>query len=58
MPGVSSGVGGPCPEGYYCPIQTEDPIPCPNATYRDTLGGLLYKVLLKQLYFDSTFSFS
>lgn len=40
MPGVSSGIGGPCPPGYYCPEQTEDPIPCPNGTYRDALGGL------------------
>ena len=36
---TSTGIGGPCPTGYYCPEQTEDPIPCPNGTYRDVLRG-------------------
>ena len=36
---TTSGIGGPCPTGYYCPQQTEDPIPCPNGTYRDVIRG-------------------
>lgn len=36
---TTSGIGGPCPPGFYCPLQTEDPIPCPNGTYRDTSQG-------------------
>ena len=31
---TSTGYGGPCPTGFYCPIQTEDPTPCPTGTYR------------------------
>lgn len=38
-PETTSGVGGPCPAGFYCPEKTEDPVPCPNATYRDAIGG-------------------
>ena len=38
-PATSTGDGGPCPAGFYCPVQTEDPIPCPNTTYRDVQGG-------------------
>lgn len=33
--GTSTGDGGPCPPGFYCPTQTEDPTPCPASTYRD-----------------------
>lgn len=32
---VATGIGGPCPEGSYCPAQTEDPIPCPQGTFSD-----------------------
>ena len=35
-PGITSGVGGPCPVGHYCPEQTSVPIDCPIGTYRDT----------------------
>ena len=42
-PETTSGIGGPCPAGYYCPEQTENPAPCPNTTYRpDILGEALY----------------
>ncbi len=27
---------GPCPAGYYCPIGTAEPIPCPAGTYSAT----------------------
>ena len=33
---TSSGIGGPCPTGHYCPQQTTDPFPCANGTYLDT----------------------
>lgn len=36
---TTSGIGGPCPPGFYCPVQTEDPLPCPNGTYRDVPQG-------------------
>ena len=36
---TSLGLGGPCPEGRYCPAQTEDPILCPNSTFRNTTMG-------------------
>jgi len=36
---TTSGLGGPCPAGSYCIEGTEDPIPCPNTTYRDTEGA-------------------
>ena len=39
MPYTTSGIGGPCPAGFYCPQQTEDPLPCPNTTYRDATNG-------------------
>ena len=35
----NTGIGGPCPAGYYCIERTEDPTPCPNTTYRDTIGA-------------------
>jgi hypothetical protein len=34
--GTTSGTGGPCPPGHYCPAQTSVPDPCPIGTYRDT----------------------
>lgn len=37
---TTSGVGGPCPTGYYCPVKTEDPMACPIGTYRDSLQGM------------------
>lgn len=36
---TTSGLGGPCPPGFYCPTQTEDPMSCPNGTYRDLPQG-------------------
>ena len=36
---TTSGIGGPCPQGHYCPQQTEDPIACPNGTYRNAEFG-------------------
>ena len=24
---------GPCPQGYYCPVGTDEPIPCPRGTF-------------------------
>ena len=36
---TTSGIGGPCPAGHYCPLQTEDPIMCSNGTYRDIEFG-------------------
>lgn len=36
---TTTGIGGPCPAGFYCPQQTEDPIACPNGTYRDAIMG-------------------
>ena len=30
---TTSGIGGPCPTGHYCPQGTEDPIMCPNGTF-------------------------
>lgn len=30
---------GPCPSGNYCPIGTQEPVPCPADTYRSTVGG-------------------
>ena len=36
---TTSGIGGPCPHGHYCPQQTEDPFACPNGTYRNAEFG-------------------
>ncbi len=36
---TTSGIGGPCPEGHYCPQQTEDPLACPLGTYRNAEFG-------------------
>ncbi|GFS22362.1 fibrillin-1-like [Elysia marginata] len=36
---TTSGLGGPCPVGHYCPEQTEDPDMCPMGTYRDVELG-------------------
>ncbi|XP_072885876.1 uncharacterized protein [Hemitrygon akajei] len=33
----STGVGGPCPMGHYCPSGTSIPLPCPMGTYSDQL---------------------
>lgn len=30
---------GPCPPGFYCPSQTIEPSPCPNATLKNFYGG-------------------
>ena len=38
-PETSTGTGGPCPEGHFCPEQTEDPYPCANTTFRNTTMG-------------------
>ena len=39
-PATTSGVGGPCPAGRYCPAQTSDPTNlCPVGTYRDVEYG-------------------
>lgn len=29
----SPGEGGPCPAGYYCPLATVEPLPCPRGTF-------------------------
>ncbi|XP_071505048.1 uncharacterized protein [Diadema antillarum] len=36
--GHQTGYGGVCPIGFYCPIGTTLPIPCPNGTYASTEG--------------------
>lgn len=28
-------VGGPCPEGFYCPEGTDEPYPCPRGTFNN-----------------------
>jgi hypothetical protein len=28
----------PCPAGFYCPLGTRYPEPCPEGTYSNTLG--------------------
>ena len=28
-----SGIGGVCPPGAYCPVETSEPIGCPNGTF-------------------------
>ncbi|KAF7668979.1 hypothetical protein LDENG_00271770 [Lucifuga dentata] len=33
----STGVGGACPKGKYCPEGTSLPLPCPPGTYSDSL---------------------
>ena len=38
-PETTSGIGGPCPMGFYCPEKTEDPVMCPNGTFRDLIMG-------------------
>lgn len=30
---------GPCAVGYYCPNGTLNPVPCPNNTLKDYVGG-------------------
>ena len=27
--------GGPCPKGFYCPLGTDVPVPCPRGTFSD-----------------------
>ena len=27
--------GGPCPKGFYCPLGTDSPYPCPRGTFND-----------------------
>lgn len=27
-----------CPEGYYCPVGTTNPVPCPKGTYSNSTG--------------------
>lgn len=34
----STGVGGACPQGSYCPEGTSRPLSCPWGTYSDRLG--------------------
>lgn len=34
-PDTTSGIGGPCPAGFYCPLGTHTPEPCLNGTYSD-----------------------
>ncbi|XP_038634721.1 multiple epidermal growth factor-like domains protein 6 [Scyliorhinus canicula] len=34
---LSTGVGGPCPMGHYCPAGTSISLPCPMGTYSDKL---------------------
>lgn len=45
---LSSGEGGPCPTGHYCPQATADPLPCPQGTFSN-LTKLVSKVALTQL---------
>ena len=33
-----TGYGGVCPLGYYCPLGTTLPFPCPNGTYAASEG--------------------
>lgn len=33
----STGVGGACPQGRFCPEGTSLPLPCPPGTYSDRL---------------------
>jgi len=35
---VWPGYGSVCPEGNYCPVGTELPVPCPSGTYQDETG--------------------
>lgn len=35
---TNSSCSGLCPIGYYCPIRTIDPIPCPSGSYTDVEG--------------------
>lgn len=30
---------GLCPLGYYCPLNTSEPIPCPSGTFSNILGS-------------------
>lgn len=32
----ASGNFGPCPEGFFCPVSTWKPIPCPAGTFSNT----------------------
>ncbi|XP_041098352.1 SCO-spondin [Polyodon spathula] len=34
---ISTGVGGPCPRGHYCPAGTSLPVPCPLGTFSSRL---------------------
>jgi len=38
-PAFSPVIGEPCPKGHYCPMGIEEPIPCPNKTYRNASYG-------------------
>lgn len=33
---IGSEINGKCPKGYYCPLGTVAPLPCPIGTYSDT----------------------
>jgi hypothetical protein len=35
---------GVCPVGHYCPLGTDDPIPCADGTYMDETGAAVCKV--------------
>lgn len=36
-PPLSTGTGGLCPEGFYCPPVTASPFPCPLGTFSNTV---------------------
>lgn len=36
--GLTQGDAGPCPEGHYCPQQTQDPYPCPPGFFSNVTG--------------------
>lgn len=46
---ISTGVGGPCPVGHYCPEGTGLPLPCPLGTFSNRYysSHSPYKINLK-----------
>ncbi|KAI4538854.1 hypothetical protein MG293_011121, partial [Ovis ammon polii] len=38
--GACATAGGPCPPGYFCPMGTGVPLPCPKGTFSDRASGL------------------
>ncbi len=44
---VSSGEGGPCPTGHYCPQAAVHPLPCPRGTFSN-LTKLVSQVTVAQ----------